>query len=439
MLAALPLPNLCNAASGTADGKPWNGIAAGAGGSNLISPGNCPSWITSQATGLATGNIDAQGGPGTTNNLTRNYYWIYNGSIKRRNDIARLDLNLTSKLTAFVRFGHDYFLDDSAASIPLKNVNTGQFQSTVTPHPNPGLGWAVGATYIISPSMINQLTLGYSWNDYAYDLNAAQLSRGNMLNPPSFHNFGSDPLYNQTPQSRPESSNGQSFFQAGFPSANFGGGQLTETNVGQPFCNGTCPNYNFNPMYSVADSVSKTVGKHNFKAGIYYEWNQKVETSGGNSQGTYNFSGASDDFFQANTMDGFANAYLGNIKTYTEGQRVVGYKSSVSLEAFVQDNWRVTKRLTLDLGVRFSHLPAMQDVSGNMTMFAPSTYNSALAERIFSPYCSVSTATARLPDRRPILVGQSYEPERGDRHGVGRAWKYVPQLPRRRYPGARHL
>src|SRR5207302_1512784 len=108
-------------------------------------------------------------------------------------------------------------------------------------------------------------------------------------------------------------------------------------------------------------------------------------------------SGASDDFFQSNTMDGFANAYLGNIKSYTEGQRVVGYKTSKSFEAFVQDNWRVNRRLTLDLGVRFSHLPAMQDISGNMGMFLPSSYDPGLAERMFYPYCSVSTATAACP------------------------------------------
>ena len=34
MLNFLPMPNLCNAAAGTADGKPWNGVPAGA-GSNL--------------------------------------------------------------------------------------------------------------------------------------------------------------------------------------------------------------------------------------------------------------------------------------------------------------------------------------------------------------------------------------------------------------------
>jgi len=397
MMSALPLPNLCNAAAGTSDGKAWNGIGAGIQGSNLISPTNCPSWITSQATGLATGNIDAQGGPGTTNNNTRNYYWIYNGNIKRRDDIARIDLNLTSKMTAYVRFGHDYFLDNSAGSIPLKNDQTGQFQPTYEPHPNPGRGWAVGMTYAISPTLVNQLTLGYSWNDYAYDLNPDQLSRANMGNPPSFHSFGADPLYNQPAVSRPETPNGQMFYLAGFPSANFGGGQWSETGAGQPFCNGTCPNYNLNPMYSVADDLSKTIGRHNLKTGIYWEWNQKIESAGGNSQGSYNFSGANDPFFTSNTFDGLANAYLGNISNYTEGQRVVGYKSSVALEAFIQDSWRVSRRLTLDLGVRFSHLPAMQDVSGNMAMFDPSTYSAAQAERIFYPYCTVSTATAACP------------------------------------------
>src|SRR5439155_21348828 len=142
-------------------------------------------------------------------------------SISRRNDIARFDFNFTSKLTAFVRYGHDHFLDNSAAGIPLKNVKTGQFEPTHTPHPNPGTGWGVGLTYVISPTMINQLTLGYSGNDYAYDLNTVQLDRGNMLNPPSLHDFNKDTVYNQPPQSRPESPAGQRYYQAGFPTANF--------------------------------------------------------------------------------------------------------------------------------------------------------------------------------------------------------------------------
>jgi hypothetical protein len=392
MMADLPLPNLCNAASGTSDTKPWNGIAAGVQGSNLISPGNCPSSITSQTTGLATGNIDAQGGPGTTNNNTRNYYYIYNGTIARRDDVVRMDFNFTSKLTAYARFGHDHFNDSSAGSIPLKSTTNGLFSPTFEPHPNPGKGWAIGVTYTLTPTLVNQLTLGYSWNDYAYDLDPTKLDRANMLNPPSFHNFGTDPLYNQGAVARPELVPGQLYFSQGIPSANFGGSSWSETGVGQPFCNGTCPNFNFNPMYSVGDTLSKTIGAHNFKAGVYWEWNQKVETANSNSQGTYNFTGGN-TLMQQDTLDGYANAYLGNIQQYTESQRVLGFKSSQALEAFVEDSWRVSRRFTLDLGVRFSHLPAMQDAGQNMVEFVPSSYSASAAERIFYPYCTVSTAT----------------------------------------------
>src|SRR6185312_8910655 len=220
----------------------------------------------------------------------------------------------------------------------------------------------------------------------------------NLKNPPTFHNYAKDPLYNQAPTSRPETANGQDYYQVGFPSASFGGGSNSEQGVAQPFCNGTCPNYNFNPTYSIAESVSKAWRTHNIKVGRYYEWNRKTETAGSNPQGSYSFNGAvSDTYFANNTGDGYANALLGNISSYSEGQRFVGLKTSKSLEGFIQDDWRVSKRLTLNLGLRFSHLPAMQDDSGNSAMFLPSTYNAAQAERIFYPFCSVSTAPAICP------------------------------------------
>jgi hypothetical protein len=52
---------------------------------------------------LATGNIDAQGGPGTSNNQTRNYYYQFQGSHPRRNDTLRVDYNVTSRHACLVR------------------------------------------------------------------------------------------------------------------------------------------------------------------------------------------------------------------------------------------------------------------------------------------------------------------------------------------------
>ena len=65
----------------------------------------------------------------------------------------------------------------------------------------------------------------------------------------------------------------------------------------------------------------------------------------------------------ADTQDGFANAYLGNFNTYSEGQRVVGDFCYTTVEAFLQDNWRVSRRLTLDLGMRFAHDSPFNDVT----------------------------------------------------------------------------
>ena len=64
----------------------------------------------------------------------------------------------------------------------------------------------------------------------------------------------------------------------------------------------------------------------------------------------------------ADTQDGFANAWLGNMNTYSEGQRVVGNFYYTNVEAFVQDNWRVSRRLTLDLGARLAHMTPFNDV-----------------------------------------------------------------------------
>jgi len=66
----------------------------------------------------------------------------------------------------------------------------------------------------------------------------------------------------------------------------------------------------------------------------------------------------------------------------------------------VQDNWRVTRRLTLDLGVRFYHMGPVTNLntgSNASAEFVPSQYNAAAAERIYYPGCTISTAGGACP------------------------------------------
>src|ERR1035438_4342676 len=404
MLNFFPLPNLCNAAAGTSDGKPWNGIAAGAGGSNLISPANCPSSVVAANPYLATGNIDAQGGPGNSNNQTRNYYYQFQGSHPRRNETLRVDYNVTSKLTSWVRYSNDYDVDGTGAGLPIKN-SAGNFVPEQILHPNPGNGWAAGATYTISPTMVNEFTFGRIITTWAYyPSDESQLDRSAVANPPSFNNYATDPNFTAD-AARPQIDRN---WVVGVPNLTFGGGQLSEQSFGNNNCGGGnyCPYSNWNTIYSVNDALSKTIGKHSLKAGAYYENNwHNIFRATGIPNGSYNFSG-NNVLNPHDTGDGWANAYLGQMNQYSEGQTEGGNWLYHQFEFFVQDNWRVTKRLTLDLGVRFYHMPNAENQSNTAAEFVPSTYNAAAAERIFYPFCTVSTTTAACPSNTATTTYQ---------------------------------
>jgi hypothetical protein len=406
MLNFFPLPNLCNAAAGTSDGNPWNGIAAGTSGSNLISPTNCPSFIASNPgsfpSTLATGDIDAQGGPGTTNNNTRNFYWSLTGTHPRRNDMARIDINLLSKLSASVHWSRDYDMDNTASGMPMRN-SAGVFAPEQIAHPDPGHLYSIGFTYTISPTMVNEVTVGKGWNTWShYPIDQSQLDRSQMGNPPSFDNFATDPLFvNDVNQARYGLVPGSQNYQVGIPSVSFGGGQLTESGNSN-----SAPDTNFDNIWSVNEKISKVIGAHNLKAGVYYEHNNKMQNGGtGSYLGSYNFSGG--NVLNPNdTNDGWANAYLGNINSYSEGQRSVGNFVYHTVEAFVQDNWRVSRRVTLDLGIRFYDIAPIETTSNNAAAFLATTYNAAAAERIFYPYCTVATTTAPCPSNTATTIYQ---------------------------------
>src|SRR5207253_7226313 len=105
-----------------------------------------------------------------------------------------------------------------------------------------------------------------------------------------------------------------------------------------------------------------------------------------------------------NTQDGFANAYLGDFNSYAEGGRAIGDFWYSEIEGFVQDNWRVSRRVTLDLGIRFSHVLPTVNLNKNTAQWLASSYNPAQAERIYYPGCLVSTARGACPTASQVAV-----------------------------------
>ncbi|MBZ5582023.1 MAG: carboxypeptidase regulatory-like domain-containing protein [Acidobacteriia bacterium] len=359
--------------------------------------------------GVAASGCIVDGDP--TQFYARNYYWSFNESHPRRNDTVRVDYNLTSKLTSWVRYINDYDLDQTNGDYAMLN-GAGQWAPFSTDHPNPGHGYGVGITYTISPTMVNEFTFGKSYNtwDY-YPHDQTQLDRARMGNPPSFKDFSKDQNFvADQNKPRPTLSPGSQFFQTGIPSVDFQGNsqEPNMASFGAP-CSGICPYTNWNDIYSFNDALSKVWGKHNLKAGLYFERTGKVEVDqlGAQYLGYYNFGGAT--AMPNNTQDGYANAFLGNFNTYREAGRVVGNYWYTDVEAFLQDNWHVSRRVTVDLGMRLYHQVPTKNYNNNTTDWIRSAYNATQAMRLYYPSCTVSTAGKACPTANQ----KAYDPVTG--------------------------
>ena len=72
------------------------------------------------------------------------------------------------------------------------------------------------------------------------------------------------------------------------------------------------------------------------------------------------------------TGNAFADALLGNFRTYSEAQLdPIGYFRFWQLEAFVTDDWRVRRNLSVEVGVRYTYHYPTYTAGNNLTSFDP--------------------------------------------------------------------
>ncbi len=321
----------------------------------------------------------------------------------------------------FVRYSQDYDLDLTNFGIPVKDTS-GNYAPTAANFTKPGHGYAVGLTTTLSPTMVNEFTFGKIFNGIGYyEANDAQVQRSNMGNPPSFDNFATDPLFNDTGK-RWLDGTGPLNFANYVPTVAYGDSAgRTETAPSTNPCWNGCPYTNQADSWTFADNLTKVVGKHNLKAGVYVERTSKVQDgSQGSYLGSYSFGNDSSGQNPLDTQDGYANAWLGNYRQYAEGQKNIGDWKFWQVEFYVQDSWRVTPRLTLDLGLRFYGMPPITNVGTGRnasTEFVASAYNSNQVERLYIGECVnpttnalISTANGPCPS---TATTKAYDPVTG--------------------------
>jgi hypothetical protein len=254
--------------------------------------------------------------PGVVNN-----YFVTRHNITNYNDFnVRLDYHISSKDSVFVRYS--YGQDNNTVTSLFTNLPAGFASGNNVNHPRAVAG---GYTRIFTQNIVNEFRFGYNRPEYAY-INPQE---GEAVSA----NLG---IVN---------ANRNSLLGGG---ALIGGsnGQIAYTGDGGPY---SVPQKSF----QFADSVTYTRGAHTFKAGAnvirrevdFFQGNDSKGyfiLGGVNYPGTGRFTG----YETSELLSGFSDYEIGAASTYF---KTFNYETGY----FVQDDWKVNRRLTLNLGVRY--------------------------------------------------------------------------------------
>jgi hypothetical protein len=151
---------------------------------------------------------------------------------------------------------------------------------------------------------------------------------------------------------------------------------------------GPYPSHSAGPIYNLSEKLTWVKGSHTLKFGMLYEKsgendNDEINVSAcptctNNQNGQFAFSDTG--VGGRTTGVAAANAALGLFDTYSElGQRAYTIFRGSMWEAFAGDSWKVSQKLHVDYGVRYSVIVPYHALWGNMAAFDPKYYDPSKA------------------------------------------------------------
>ncbi|HEY1338749.1 MAG TPA: TonB-dependent receptor, partial [Bryobacteraceae bacterium] len=263
--------------------------------------------------------------PAPTNSAAFNNYVVSPVEPGHTNRLDfRHDLQLSEKDRLFGRYSHftSGYAYPGPFAPPLVGSTTFQNSNKATT----GNGAAAGETHVFSASMVNEFRAGY--NRIADDLT------------PFVKDFIDDQYGLHGIPAQPG--------VAGLPSISISG----FATIGEATF---LPNSKISETVTLEDHVSRVIGKHNLRFGGSYRFVRSWYAISSSARGTYTFNGgfSQDPQNRSKTGSGLADFMLGipssaGISNFLQGD--IRYKY---YGAFVQDDWKVTSRLTLNVGLRY--------------------------------------------------------------------------------------
>jgi Carboxypeptidase regulatory-like domain len=264
-----------------------------------------------------------------------------------REDLIRLDYRFNERHSVYGRYIHDkYDLIDPFGTFinsPLPTIPTNRLR--------PGFSYQVGHTWMIQPSLINEAKVNTAWNGQRVPPVGELWKRDT-------YGFTYQQLYL-----------GGGRFDNGIPNTAVSG----FASFSGPSASLLSPTTDI----AVTDNISWVHGPHTVKTGFAYVRNRKDQNGRSIYTGNVSFSTGGNTNTTGNAL---ADALLGNFRTYTEADSdPIGFFRFSQYDAYVSDNYKLNRRLSLEFGVRYQYgLPTFTQAN-NIANFDPGRYDPSKA------------------------------------------------------------
>jgi Carboxypeptidase regulatory-like domain len=266
----------------------------------------------------------------------------------------RLDWNISSHDLATFRVSYQHAINTFPAPLgPILDgigSNQGHNQSYLSEN------FMLSETHTFSPTVINELRFGYNYgNDsnlqYNYNTDiSASLGLGGVP-------------FNAGPQNGglPATADGFTGFGA----------------------HGNDPAHEGMNIYQILDNVTKVIGNHSLKMGFEAMPGRWYSTNASNPRGSYSYSGqftqvtglggpsgnAGADFIALGTLPGGGYTNTNNMASAAISTFVYTHFVQQYMAGYVQDDWRMTQKLTLNLGLRYEYFTPKREQAGQLANF----------------------------------------------------------------------
>lgn len=343
--------------TGTTLKKPANAPAGCTITNNIMSP-QC---ITADGQGVANLYAAMQQGATSFTNTASGNNAIYQVSepFNWREDIIRGDYNITQNQSIYLRYIHDNY----NIFLPFGFSCSSDLPACPQDRLRPGTSYQLSHTWLIGAKLVNEATLSAAWNGQRIPPVGSTWQRGT-------YGFVFPQLF----------SSGGGRFRNSIPDINFSGqcGTIpgTKTNRGCPSRIGGQAHSLLSPTTDITASETLTWNHaaHTVKFGFVAIRNRKDQNSRSPYAGAIVFSNSSNN--PNTTGNAFADALMGNFGSYSESSDdPIGFFRYTQYHAFVDDSWKITRNLSLELGLRYERHNPTYTQANNWANFDPALYD----------------------------------------------------------------